>query len=383
MSSRKRPAARRTRIGLMVERSAESGYRILLGIVRYFQPFSRHDLHRLPTEDDALEAAIAALECEGVIMEANNARRHAIARRVTVPVVNVSTRRDTPGVASVTADDRAIGAMAAEHLLGRGFRHFAFFGMATAFSLNRRTGFHETVARTGCSCAFAPTQVEDNPTDHLVPWLATLRKPLGVFACNDHRGWRVIMYAHQAGLRIPEELAVVGCDNDPYDCEVSEVPLSSVDPGFEHVGYRAAETLNRLMQSGLPPPESIRVPPVRVVIRRSSDVFAVRDTGVVRTLRYIQGHAAEAISVRDVARAVSVSRRSLERRYRAALGRTPGDDLRQTRTAIAKELLIETDLPMPLVAEKSGFSDAKVFGMAFRSQAGMAPSAFRAQFRSA
>ena len=120
----------------------------------------------------------------------------------------------------------------------------------------------------------------------------------------------------------------------------------------------------------------------RDVVRRSSDFLAIADTGVARALQYIHNHAAEPIGIDDVAEAVSISRRSLERRYREALDRAPGDDLRSTRVSLAKQSLIETDLPMPHVAERSGFSDAKVFGMAFRRQTGLTPTAFRAQFRS-
>lgn len=369
-------------IGLAVNRGAENGYRILIGIIRYWKANGRCDLFALPDDPQEWTGLLAWHRCAGVIVEANSKERIAAAHGLPVPVVNVSTRLDTPELVRATTDDRAIGAMAAEYLLERGFRHFGFFGMpGTQFSLNRQEGFVATVRKAGYLCACVPDDVMADAEHRLPDWVATLDKPVAFFASNDNRGWRMIQFCTRAGIRIPEELAVVGCDNDPFDCEISEVPLSSVDPGFENVGYQAARVLHRLIGGRRPPADRVMVPPMCVVVRRSSDFLAMDDPGVARTLKYIHDHAAEPIGVDDVAKAVSISRRSLERRYREALDRAPGDDLRKTRVGLAKQVLIETALPMPLVAERSGFSDAKVFGMAFRRQTGMAPRTFRAQFR--
>ena len=369
------------RIGLSVDRVAEHGYRILLGIVRYWQGQGGCDFRSVDANPEEWPGLLKTHRCLGAIVEANSPERMEAARGLSLPVVNVSSRFDLTGVVNATTDDHAIGVMAAEYLLQRGFRRFGYVGMPTRFSRVRLDGFLGRLAQAGLGCTCVPDAIADDLEHGLPAWVARLEKPVAFFACNDRRGLRMVQFCSRAGIRIPEELAIVGCDDDPIECEISEVPLSSVDPGFENVGYQAARTLHRLLAGHRPPGGNVLVPPQRVVVRRSSNFLAVDDPGVAKALRYISEHATEPITIDDVAAGVSLSRRNLERRYRAALNRAPGDDLRQARLSLAKQTLMETSLPMPMIAERSGFSDAKVFGMTFRRQTGLTPSQFRAQFR--
>jgi LacI family transcriptional regulator len=311
---------------------------------------------------------------DGIIAMLTSEAVEKAARELRVPAVNVSSW--CKGVLPrVVPDNQAIGRMAAEHFLSRGFRHFAFAGMAQRlFSQQRQEGFMAALREAGHTSQGISEGAEARV-------LRSLPKPVGVMACNDLRARQVISSCSKAKVRVPEEVAIVGVDNDETLCELSEVPLSSVDPASRRVGFEAAAVLDRLMDGKPPEHKWTIVPPAGLVIRASSDVMAVPDSEVANAMRYMQVHACDPMRVHDMMDVLKVSRRTLEKRFRTMFGRTLHDEIRRLQFEKARQLLCDTDLKIPQVARKCGFRDPKRFTTLFRQEFGSPPTAFRRDSR--
>jgi LacI family transcriptional regulator len=217
--------------------------------------------------------------------------------------------------------------------------------------------------------------------EQVARWLHGLPKPVGLMACNDMRGRQVLDACRVIGAAVPEEVAVIGVDNEEILCELSDPPLSSVVPNAERIGYDAASTLSAMMAGGRCRPKRVLVEPLGVLTRRSTDVLAVEDRQVAAAARFIRDHACEGIQIGDVLRAVGMSRSTLERRYQKFMGRSPKHDLLRFRLERAKQLLAETDFPVALVAEKLGFEHTEYLSVVFKKKTGLTPARFRAYSR--
>lgn len=370
-------------IGLLLERAHEHGLRAMIGIGRFHHVHRRYELRRFSTNDAHFRREIAAASSmDGIVLQCDAPWKIEPVRRLQIPAVNVSSRLADTGLVSVIPDDMAIGALAAENLLSRGFRTFASLAMpGTAFSERRCAGFAAAVRRAGGDYLPMPAEVEADPDRRLNGWIRSLPKPVALFGVNDNRASRIANQAMQAGCRVPEEVAVVGVDNDPFDCEMAAIPLSSVDPGFETVGYEAMRLLARMIDGAKPPAAPILIQPRQVVVRASSDTLAVSDPDVSRALRFIRERAGTPIAVPEIARAAGLSRRLLERKFRATLNRSPAEDLRAERLARARHLLAATREPVAAIAERTGFRSAVVFSISFKQHTGVSPQAFRRHAR--
>ena len=207
--------------------------------------------------------------------------------------------------------------------------------------------------------------------------LRDMPKSVGIFCANDTWGREIIWMAWQSGLRVPDDVSVVGVDNDEFICKSCQPPLSSIDIGAPRIGYEAAGLLHRMIEGQSPPKQPLLLPPVRVVTRQSSDVLAVQDADVAEVLRFLRDHIHQPVRVKDVLAAVPVSRRALEGKFAALLGRTPAAEIVRLRVERAQRLLAETDLPMSEVARQCGFVGAPIFSVVFRRETGYTPSAYR------
>jgi LacI family transcriptional regulator len=287
--------------------------------------------------------------------------------------VNVSGRvRST--LPSVIADNAAIGRLAAEHFLACGFERFAFVGGDTLFSRERREGFAACLEEEGFSC--------ETRGDRPRGWWQELPTPLAVLAENDGVAVRLVSECLAAGRAVPEDVAVLGVDNDPVACELCDVPLSSIDPAARLIGHLAAELLEKLVEGESPPGHPIRVSPVGVVNRPSTDVFVVDDPDLAAAMQVISRRACEPITVEEVMEHVRVSRRTFEKRFKARFGRTPHDEIRRVQFEQARRLLAETDWSIVQIAQHIGHSDAKRFITLFRETFGDPPGAYRRRLRS-
>jgi LacI family transcriptional regulator len=303
------------------------------------------------------------------------------------PVISVNDDASSHGIASVCLDERQIAELAARHLLERGLRDLTTFRFNDGpFAVARERGFVDAVRASGARLApgwwrdgAEPPRSHEDPAA-LLEWLTGLPRPCGVFACADSWARVVARYAQVAGLRIPEDLALLGVDNDTVDCELSAPPLSSVAVPWLSVGQKAALLVQRALSGANIERERIVVPAVDVVPRRSTDVTNVDDALVAHAMAWITEHASRPLTLHSIARGVSCSRQRLEQRFRAAIGRTVMQELRRARVDIAKRLLSTTELALPLVAEQCGFSSAALLSVAFRRETGVPPGAYRKRF---
>jgi len=291
------------------------------------------------------------------------------------------------------SNDEVVARLAFEHLVERGFRCLAYCGYGGATYSERRLQFFRCCcADAGLDChtyqslrplgdtglSLREQQARLFETE-LFHWLRQLPRPIGVMASNDMRGQQVLNGCRELGIAVPEEIAVLGVDNDELLCELSNPPLSSVDPDTGHIGYRAAELLDRMMDgSAAPPPETL-LAPRGVVARQSTDVLAIEDADVAAAVRFIRKHACEGIDVGDVIAPLAVSRRSLERRFRKFLERTPNEEITRVQIQRVQELLSDTDLPLGTIAHMAGFRHAEYMSLVFRRHVGQLPRDYRKQ----
>jgi LacI family transcriptional regulator len=292
-------------------------------------------------------------------------------------------------ISEIRTDSHQAGRLAAEQFLDRGFRHFAFCGFAGRDWSNRRQeGYCQRLQGAGHSCAVYRSVrsrrllswEEEQPG--VVAWLKSLPKPVGVMACNDDRGRQVLEASLLAGLSVPDDVAVVGADDDHVICSLSNPPLSSVVFNLEQAGYRAAELLEGLMAGKIREPQEVVVEPLRVVARRSTDVIAVEDRHVARSLQFIRDQVRQPIGVDDVVEAAGISRRGLEIRFRRALGRSIRSEIQRVRLAFTRQLLAETNLPAQRIAELAGFSSLPYLSSVFHREVGFTLAEYRRRLRS-
>jgi LacI family transcriptional regulator len=308
------------------------------------------------------------------------------------PAVTLSCHREYVPLPRVETDDAQVGRMVADHLFDQGFRHLAFVGDGFGgwWSARRQAGFAGRARQLGVPCfVFAPCQPEliVNYARKLrardracLAWLRKLPRPLGLMGCNDGQASRVIDLCRRLKLRVPEDVAVVGVDNDDLYVEMSDPPISSVAQQTDRLGYAAGELLARLVNGQKPPARPVVVPPAELIVRRSSDTVAIADPIVAGALRFIRQHLPEQAGVKQLLAEVPLSRFNLDLRFRKVLGRTAAEEIRRVRLAQAKHLLSASDLSMPQVAKRSGFSCARELSRTFHHQTGMTPTAYRRQF---
>jgi len=308
----------------------------------------------------------------------------AAAGVVAVNTVNMFERLPLPRVGN---DAAAVGRLGAEHLLERGFHRFGFITQGdTWYSRGRLAAFREVVeqqAGHACHVFEGPSDKEQTRVGPLRDWLTGLPKPIALMAANDLLGRHALLAAAELGLRVPEDVAVLGVDNDRWQTALAPTPMSSIAIDGWQIGYRAAELLDQLMAEGFEPgsepPPLLWVPPVGVVTRRSTDITLTRDELVTDAMRYIREHAADSITVEDVLAQVGVSRKTLETRMKRALGQTPYTAICRTQVQRAKRMLAETRMPIKEVGVRCGFPSATRFGEVFKRVAGMTATQYREQ----
>ena len=375
------------RVALIVNRTNGYGQSLLLGVRRFMHADTPWVLHFEPA-DKVNRVLLEAWRPDGMVIEMNVAsdpRLPGLARAV----VDVSVYSDR-GLPSVGVDHERVGAMAGDYLLSNGHRHFAFAGRPEApFSRLRHAGFARVLGGAGFGCARYDLQ-----PDHATPdktqswaadeafdaWLRALPKPVAVLCANDAWGQRMVEVCRQGGIRVPEDVAVLGIGNDEVTCELTCPPLSSVAVPGEQAGFMAAEMIDRMLRGQRVEPVYTPLPPIGVVSRQSTDLIAVDDPLLAEAIRFIRGRAAEPITIDQLLRAVPINRRRLERRFVEVLGRTPYQEVLRVHVERAKALLSGTDLSMPQVAEQSGFTTPRMLSQTFSKLTGVTPSAYRRRY---
>lgn len=324
---------------------------------------------------------------EGIIARISN---HTIARMVAAaraPTVNVSSIAISGVKAPRVANDvEATGRLAAEYLLDRGLRQFAYVGLPRlAYVRPHYEAFAATLAKAGYPCAvhsltngragwLARQQA-------LTGWLRELPKPVGILAWATPQGRAVLDACRWAGLLVPEQVAVLSGDDDQLLCSICTPPLSGIAVAAEQIGHQAAAVLARLLSGRRAPKRSRLIPPTGVITRRSTETLALDNPELAQAIAFIREHGAEPIQVDDVLKVVAISRRQLERYFQESLGRSPAEEIRRVRLERAKELLSQTDLPIPKVATACGFGTGEYLATIFKQATGLTPLKYRSQIR--
>ena len=374
--------AKITKIGLLLSEKAEYGRGVLRGIADFAKDHP-HWRFRVEDPDRAGLAAMVAWPAEGLIVMLNEkglAPRLLALGRPTVTVCSL------PGAAEnlcVQSDYRMVGRLGADHLLELRAATYGFVGLTEgAYVAVRAAAFAETINQTGRSCSvFQPLGKTAGGAEcrALEQWLRRCPKPLAVMASNDICGRLVLETCRNAGMQIPNEVAVIGVDNEDPLSRLVWPGLSSIALATEQIGFRAADLMHRLVDGLSLPRSSTLLSPLGVVARGSTRQLVPDDPILAKAIAAIHESVGRRLSVGDLLRQVPVSRISLERRFRRFLDRTPAQEIRRVRIAQARQLLMATDLPLKSIAERCGFAAASRLIEAFRRETGCTPSAYRAR----
>jgi LacI family transcriptional regulator len=308
------------------------------------------------------------------------------------PTVDFSLRRAQLKFPRVLEDHAQAAQLVAEHFLTRGFANFMFYSDADNWSYEERgQGFIKALAQTGHACtwlrwhqspAFATGREEwKRKRNWLAAQMKQATKPLAVFAASDQQALDVLESCERVGIKIPEEVAIVGAENYLLAPDAMQTPISSVDTNLEILGYRGAELLDQLMAGGKAPAEPVRIPAAGVIVRKSSDILTIKHQGVARSLRHIWEHGHESICVKDLVGIAAMSRRGLHKAFLEHLGRTPGQELQRVRIELAKKFLTKTGRKVETIAHDSGYQSINSFCVAFKRATGMSAKKFREKMR--
>ena len=371
------PFKRHTEIFAGIQRFAEQQ-----GWVSIIDEFAHDTLRRKPNDSDRYD---------GVVARAN----HLLARRAAalgVPVVNVwpssPARHLLPGV---FPDSTATGRLLAEHLLAQGYRTFATLTSPKNFDNELEVREFARLIRQGgfvCKSAYIP----QDPYRGVTSWRKTERliaramdewkPPVGVYVGQEVCGRLVVQLSHRRGWRIPDDVAVVAGKNQEALCEQPHPSLTSVEIGYGRIGYAAAELLARLMDGEVPPAEPIRLSPQGLVVRESTDFFAVDNESVAAALTFIAAHAHRHIGPNDVAQAVGTETRTLQNYFQKTLKRPIATEIRRVRIERAKRELAHGDRALDVIAREVGFGNIQRLYEVFRRELGMSPGEYRRQRQS-
>lgn len=300
-----------------------------------------------------------------------------------LPTVIVDTDESIPGVVSIDVDDWAVGAAAAEALQQAGFPTLACLGNETPYSKQRIDGFLRQVG--GAVPVYTETVIKDiGYSEHFLEsdallneWLGELPKPAGIFAVHDPLGRFLCSSCRELGLAVPEQIAVIGANNDEMVCGLSYPMLSSVAIPWDRIGSLTGEAMQGLLAGEAAPKRPILVSPGSVVLRHSANYLAVEDVQLRRAMAYLSEHLQAPISIGRMCHDLRLARRSLERKFRETYRCTPWEMLCRIRIARAKQLLQQTNHPIGRISELCGFNDAERMAVVFRRLTGDTPSKFR------
>ncbi|HEX3625198.1 MAG TPA: substrate-binding domain-containing protein [Verrucomicrobiae bacterium] len=363
-------------------------YRLHRGIEKYAQESGWH-----LSEDLAREKVIPwGWDGDGILCwlgEGDDLA--AFVNQAKKPTVDFSFRRKKLKFARVLEDTAQTAQLVADHFLSRGIRHLYYYSDADNWVYNERRAaffkFLQSVGREAGSLQWDKSseyrmdrQAWRRRREWLTNNLKAFPKPVGIFAASDGLALELLETCENAEINVPEEVAIVGAGNSLLAVDAMQTPISSVDVNMESIGYEGAKLLDELMRREPPPPQPVRVPPIRLIARKSSDLLAVRHPGVARSLRFMWEHYHEPIGVTDLARAASMSVRNFHQVFVDHLGRSPGSELLRIRIERAKQLLQESSDKIEVIAELSGYNNNS-FEIAFKRSTGMTPKQYRSQNR--
>lgn len=375
------------RIALLLERIVGFNHQVLTGIRDFATPDRGWLCHFIDPRPDLLHL-VSQWEPHGVIAFLGDNEIASRVQELGRPFVDVAAWVDNPSWTQMGFDDRAIGGRAGEYFLNLGFEHFAFIGNPNlAFSRSRQAGFVEALQAYGYTASTFAADPKRFPAargwtmggvdGELVSWLSSHAKPVAVFAENDERALLVSEACGVGGLRVPSEVSILGVDDDPYLCGLGYPPLSSIATPARRLGYLAAECLDQFINGMASPRQRTLLPPTTVIERQSTSNVAYGNPDVCLAMSFIRENAVAGIQVADVANAVGVSRRTLERLFDSEVGRTVLTELNRVKMDRARTLLATSAAPIKAIAEQCGFQSQAWLATSHRRIYGVSPHQFR------
>jgi LacI family transcriptional regulator len=376
-----RQSAGTRHVALIVETSNAYARGLLVGIKKYLVSHPGWSIYL--AEHSRHETDLSWLDSwngDGVLARIENAETAERVRKMGVPAVDLSAARLVPELPCVETDDDVIAKWAVEHFSARGFKHFAF-----GWSVKRGAWFAAHAKDLG----FESHEFRIEPSGRLADdrrvmteWLLRLPKPIAVLACYDIAGQELLEACKLANLAVPDSVAVIGVDNDELICNLTTVPLSSIQPDTTRTGFLAASMLDEMMSGRRLGSELRLIEPLRIVTRQSTDILRVNDQLVARALELIRNRAEVGLPVSAVQHHVGLSRRSLDYRFLQVIGRTVHEEITRVRMERLADLLIATDWTLPQLADRMGFKHSEYMGVAFKKFTGKSPGEYRRANRS-
>src|SRR4051812_22108643 len=380
------------RVAVLIESSRAYGRGLLRGVARYNREHGHWSVYLQPHGlDHPPPPWLKRWRGDGILVRIGDRRMLRAVLSTGLPTVDLRGVVPDLGVPFIGVDNRAVAEMAADHLRERGLRHFGFCGLRAGVHPHlddRREFFVSRIRSLGHEVHLYETKAEqsapwDREQRRLAAWISRLPKPVGIMACHDDRGLQVLDACQAAGVAVPDEVAILGVDDDELLCTMFTPQLSSIDVNPERIGYQAAEQLDRMMAGEPPQGDPVLLPPRAVVLRQSTDMLAVDDPEIAAALRPIRRHACEGLLVDALLGQVALSRSVLERRFHLLVGRSPKAEISRVQLERAKQLLSESHLPIDVVAARSGFRDARYLCDVFAKKVGTTPGTYREQTRRA
>ena len=375
------------RVALLVETTRTYTREVLGGVKRFIAahgPWST--FLELRALDSAPPAWLRDWDGDGILTRTFTQEMADLISRTGLPAVELRATNLKGDRPFVGMDNASIGRSVAEHFFERGYRQFAAYSLRTErFFIERVQNFVRSVESYGCRCFELPETLSDSAADWeksqdtLINWLSLLPKPVGIFAANDQLGVRLLDACQRAGVAVPEEVAVVGAENEETLCSFATPALTSVRFDGQTVGYKAAELLERLMSGKSVKQRETLIPPKGIIVRASSDELVINDRLVANAVRLIREDANKGLNVDNLCQRLNVSRSTLDRRMKSALNRSPKEEISRIRFREVERLLIETDLTMETIAELTGFTHSHYLQAAFRQIYGETPGRFRSR----
>lgn len=384
------------KVALLVETSRGIGRELLRGIARYSSLNGPWCFHISPGDFKQAVPQIKQWGGTGIIARIPDERSAKAILRAGVPTIALGlsdeqmlANNPLSQLSEISSNPMDVAKLAAEHLFECGLENFAYVGSEDRYWAKRREvafqkllearGYQPLVYRQPSGRANCEWEREQ---EFMARWIESLPSPIGIFACDDDRGREVLEACVLAERRVPDDIAVVGVDNDEVFCELSDPSLSSVSLNAFGAGFRAAELLDGLMKKKIRKPRRVLIEASGVVARRSTDTVAVDDVHLVAAVQFIRRTNGKTISVDQVVREASLSRRALEKRFRESLGRTVHEEIQLARLKTAKRLLVETDYPISRCAKIAGFKTTGYFIQFFSKWVGKTPRRYRYEMAS-
>lgn len=377
-------------VALFIETSKIYGRELLKGIAHYQRlhtPWSIFIGER--GQDDPDPPWLAKWKGDGIITRSLDMKGHRRARDRGIKVVSLRHLLDKAEFPTLFPDQVQIATRIAGHLIACGFENFAYVGVAgeKGWEQLRRNTFLRVLRERGQPGVTIRPRLADPrlawelQEEQIAAWVRTLPRPVGIMVNHDVQGVQLLDACRRAGIRVPEEVAVVSVDNDAVLCELACPPLSSLDQNVEMLGFEAASLLDRMMRGKKVAAANYFIPAGEVVVRRSSDTLAMKDARISKAVRFLRENACKNVSVPDIAKVAGMSRRSLEKKFIETFGKSPLEEMQEIRLRRVRQLLLETDYVLPKIAKLSGFKYQEYLVRFFKMRTGSTPGQFRRRMR--